>query len=381
MSRISVSPELLSWACERSGRGMHVLTERFSKLEEWIAGDALPTLKQLENFAKATRTPIGYLFLQKPPEERIPIPDFRTVANNRVERASVDLLETLYICQQRQVWYQDFARSVHEDARSFVGSVQVGDDVVKTASAIRKGLGFDIASRCLKPTWEDAMREFIAQADESGILVMVSGVAGNNNRRTLNPQEFRGFALADSHAPLVFINGADTKSAQMFTLAHELVHIWLGKSALSDAGAYAIPDHRIERWCNEVAAEILVPMNSLRIEHRPDNLLETEMRRLSKVYKVSTLVVLRRMHDLGALTREEFRGTYDMEVKKLMSIVRGPGGAYYNTQSSRLSKRFARAIFESTLEGRSSFTEAFRLLGVKKMSTFKEFGNRLGVNV
>src|ERR1700730_487444 len=90
---------------------------------------------------------------------------------------------------------------------------------------------------------------------------------GNSYRR-LDPQEFRGIALADARAPLVFINGADAKAAQMFTLAHVLAHIWLGQSALSDVTPIAAPEHDVERWCSAVAAEVLLPLDALRAEYR-----------------------------------------------------------------------------------------------------------------
>jgi len=379
MTRVRVRAEILRWACERAGFDFGELTDRIPQLPAWEQGEKQPTLKQLEGFAKATHTPIGYLFLPEPPVERVPIPDFRTVANARIDQPSPNLLDTVYLCQQRQEWYRELARFEGETPLPFIGSVPIGDDVVEAAARIRHALAFDIEERRQTPTWTDALRRFIEQADELGLLVMVSGVVGSNNTRKLDPQEFRGFALADDLAPLVFINGADTKAAQMFTLAHELVHIWLGQSALSDAQPAAVPDHKVERWCNQVAAELLVPLEAFRAAYDRHAELRAELDRLARQFKVSTLVILRRIYDAGGLTREAFWQAYKEELARLRALPKGSGGDFYLTLGARVGKRFARALVASTLEGKSSFTEAFRLLGFKKMATFRELGHSLGL--
>ena len=379
MDRIEVRPELLRWARERAGLSTEVLRRRFPKLAAWERRTAQPTLKQLENFAKATFTPVGFLFLDAPPVERVPIPDFRTIGNTRIDHPTPDLLDTIYLCQQRQEWYRDFARTMGEAPLNVIGSARLTDDVVTSAAAMRQALGFDLEEWRRLPTWTETLRRFIEQADVLGILVMVSGVVGSNNRRRLDPDEFRGFALADSLAPLIFINGADTKAAQMFTLAHELAHVWLGQSAVSDAQAIQVPDNNVERWSNQVAAELLVPLTALRDEYNPRADLQDEAERLARRFKVSTLVIFRRMHDAGGLTREQMWEAYQDEVARLRDIPRGSGGDFYLTLGARASKTFARALVTSTLEGRMSFTEAFRLLGFKKMATFREVGRSLGV--
>ncbi len=379
MSRVPVTPNLLRWARERAGYSIDALTRRFPKIEAWERGEVQPTFRQLEAFGKATHTPIGFLFLPEPPVESVPIPDFRTIANVHVDHPSPDLLDTLYLCQQRQDWYRDFAQSTHEPVLEFVGSARLGDNVVETAARMRHALGLDLEERGQLTTWADALRRFIEQADAIGVLVMVSGVVGSNNRRGLDPQEFRGFALSDPLAPLVFVNGADTKAAQMFTLAHELAHIWLGQSGVSDAEARIVPDREVERWCNRVAAELLVPLETLRDELDPRADLETELKRLARRFKVSTLVVLRRLHDAGWLSRDKLWAAYEVELTNLRALSRESGGSFYSTLGARVSKRFARALVVSTLEGHTAFTETFRMLGLKKMKTFNELGRRLGV--
>jgi Zn-dependent peptidase ImmA (M78 family) len=377
--RVDVNPDLLRWACERAGLNTQIVARRMPQLPGWEQGKTKPTLKQIERFASIVHAPLGYLFLPTPPIENIPIPDFRTVGNTHIGHPSPDLLETIYLCQQRQEWYHDFSRSIQETPCLFVGSVALDEEEITVAEKIRRTLGFDIESRRRLPTWEDALRQFLAQADEAGVLVMVNGVVGINNRRKLDHEEFRGFALCDELAPLVFINGADTKSAQMFTLAHELAHIWLGKTGLSDAGPTTFPSNVIEKWCNRVAAEILVPIDVLQKEYRPTEDLTHEMGRLARHFKVSTLVILRRIYDAGYITKDSFNAAYKEELDRLLAIIKSSGGNFYLTQAARVSKRFARALIISTLEGQTLHRDAFQLLGFTKLATFQKLGNRLGV--
>lgn len=333
--RVEVSPELLRWAHDRSGIESGTLARRFPQLESWERGEAHPTLKQLEAFASATHTPIGYLFLHTPPIERVPIPDFRTVGEF-ILQPSPDLLDTIYACQQRQDWYREFMQSSGEDPLAFVGSLQLASNIETAADAIRSALNFSIEGRRQCPTWEEALRRFIAQADSLGVLVMVNSIVGNNTHRKLDPDEFRGFALVDDLAPLVFINSADTKSAQMFTLAHELAHIWLGRSALSDNAPITRPSNEVERWCNQVAAELLVPLATVRQEYRSRAELRDELDRLAKRFKVSTLVILRRIYDAGAISHDAMREAYQQELELLRSIARREGkGTFYPTHALR----------------------------------------------
>jgi len=383
MTRVAVGPDLLRWARERAGvMQAGDLLGRFPKLPEWEAGAVQPTLKQLEAFARAVHVPVGYLFLPEPPDEPLPIPDFRTHEGRALRRLSPNLLDMIYACQERQAWYGEFSLSSRVPEADFVGGARIHQRPEDVAAAMTVRLGFDLASRAAYRSWEEALRLFIAQAERIGVLVMVSGVVLSNNHRPLDPQEFRGFALADPHAPLIFINGGDTKSGQMFTLAHELAHLWLGASALSNASGEPLDGYRREEvWCNAVAAELLVPLVAFRPALEPNEPLSSAMQRLARQFKVSTLVILRRLLDAEALSREAFDQAWLMEVERLRALTEssGGGGNFYRTTLSRVSRRFARALVESTLEGQTLYRDAFRMLGVAKTETFNTIGREVGV--
>jgi Zn-dependent peptidase ImmA (M78 family) len=382
VDRVSVAPEMLVWARKRSGRQTSDFAKRFPKLRQWESGELAPTMRQLEDFAKATHTPVGFFFLPEPPVEEVPLPDFRTFGDEEVLTPSPDLLDTVYACELRQDWYRDFAEDRGYDEVELVGSLTVDDEAQEAAARLRDLLGFGLARRVDFRTWSETLDGLRDHAEAVGVLVMINGVVGSDTHRRLNPKEFRGFALADELAPVVFINGADTKAAQIFTLAHELAHLALGGSALSRPDLAEMDmGSGVEAWCNRVAAELLVPLRSIAEEYVASPDLTTELDRLAKFYRVSTLVVLRRIYDAGLMAWNVYRPAYGAELARVLELAasRGSGGNFYNTEPIRVSRTFARALVTDTAEGRTLHRDAFRLLGFKKVSTFEELSHRLGV--
>ncbi|WP_236740227.1 ImmA/IrrE family metallo-endopeptidase [Mycobacteroides abscessus] len=381
--RIDVTPSLLEWAVERAGWDDETTQRRAPKLDDWISGNERPTLKQLESFAQATHTPFGLLFLPEPPDEPVPIPDMRTIGNTAVPRPSVDLLDTIYICQNRQEWYRDYARDHGAPVLEFVGSATADTLPTDAARAIREALDFDLSERAVFTNSDDALRQLIDRIEAIGVLVMVNGIVGGDTHRALDPEEFRGFALSDPVAPLIFVNGADTKAAQIFTLIHELAHVWLGGSALSDAAMVVRDGVAEELWCNKVAAEVLVPLAALRRDYQGE-VTPQELTRLARRYRVSTLVILKRLFDARFLGWDDYREQYETAREAAIELAKrrrgeNSGGNYYNTQPLRLSRQFARAVVASAYQGDTSFRDAFHLLGTKKHETFARLADEIGV--
>ena len=234
--KITLQPNCLRWARERAGLDTPDLAPKIGVKEEkiiaWEQSGEL-TFSQAEKLANATHTPIGYLFLPKPPVERLPVNDFRTVGTSSITQPSPALLDVVNEALRRQDWYRDYLRSNGGEPLAFVGSISPLSNIVRIADTIRAEVFWNADLRAKAKSWEDALTKQTDAVENAGILVMRSGIVGNNTSRPLSVSEFRGFALSDRYAPLVFINGRDFKAAQMFTLAHELVHIWLGIPGIS----------------------------------------------------------------------------------------------------------------------------------------------------
>jgi len=372
MDRIAINPKLLIWARERAGLDIPSLTRRFPNIAQWESGERQPTLCQLEDFASAVHIPIGYLFLSEPFEEHLPIPDLRAKDGNGMSRPGINLLDTIYLCQQRQDWFRDHVRLNGLDPLEFVGSATIEDAPEQVAKAMRKTLSFGMEAQQKLPTWKDVFYALVKKTEDVGALVMISDVVGDDKHRKLSVAEFRGFALADDLAPLIFINGADYEAGQMFILAHELAHLWLGKSGVSNPEAGKVSRLSIERWCDAVALEFLMPLAMLRQVYQSDRPIMDEVQRLSRHFNVCTPVILRRLFDAGFIDEPTLWQSYQKEMARIHNVEQSSGGRAIHT-----SKRFADAVLSSTLEGQTLFLDAFRMLGVRKTSDFCEAVRRL----
>ncbi len=373
-ARVSVKPTLLHWACERSRIDGMELAARFPKLDAWLSDEVQPTFKQLEDFARATHVPFGYLFLPEPPEEPLPIADFR-------ERSpgppSGDLLDTIYAAQRRQDWFKEYATTERLDAVEWIGRVTLKDKPAEIAARLRKLLGFEANQRKEHANWEAATKVLADRAQGLGVLVAVSGIVGSNTKRKLDAEEFRGFSLVDSLAPYVFINGADHKAAHAFTLCHELAHLALGFAGLSNEDLGEFRHEQVESWCDAVAFEILAPNDRLTTA-RDDKDVQRIAGELTRELRVSPLVAVRRVAEHSELPERVFTRCYQATVDALPKTGGGAGGNFYATALKRVGHRFARDVVASALEGNTTFTEAFRLLGVRNSTAFQELSRRLG---
>lgn len=378
MENVYIEPELFRWACERSGVPEEVLYEKFPKLDLWVSKKEEPTLRKLEEFAKATFTPLGYLFLKKPPEDTLPISDYRTSTSNKLPRPSPNLLETIRMMQRRQTWMKDILIEQGERPISFIGSVKTSDNPVNVAINIKKELKLPDAWARQFTKWEDALSQLRILIENIGILTVSNGVVGNNTHRKLNVEEFRGFVLIDQYSPLIFINGADAKAAQMFTIAHELAHVWLGSDGVFNLRAMQPANNENERFCDHVAAEFLVPAQAFLSEWHSHKANKDPFQALAYQFKVSPLVIARRALDLKQITKSEFLGFYQKYLEKEYHNKKGSeGGDFYATQSMRIGQRFGEYIVRATVEGRLLYRDAYQLTGLRG-KTFEGYMKHLG---
>ncbi|WP_241827419.1 XRE family transcriptional regulator [Salinivibrio kushneri] len=356
-----VNPELLAWARQRSGLSDAVLAKKLNvKLEriaEWELGTSRPTFKQAQNIAKHTHTPFGFLFLPEPPQESLPIPDLRTIENRELDQPSPELRDVIAQAKKKQEWYRDYLISNDFPRNQFVGSITLQTPIQVAVTTIRNAIKVGVPTT---GKWEDYQRELIEGAESAGVMVMRSGIVGSNTHRKLQVSEFRGFAITDEFAPLIFINSSDAPAARLFTLIHELAHIWLGSSGISDLGSSRRSE---ERYCNQVAGEFLVPATKLREAWSHTRSFLDNCASIAIAFHVSKLVVAKRAADINLVTSDEYSAFYRAELEKYKSSS-GTSGNFYNSARAKNSLMLSRAVVSEAKRGRMLLRDAGRLLGI-----------------
>ncbi len=377
----TLNPTVLQWARKKAGLSEENLAQKvgvkLGLVKEWEATGSIP-LDLVEKVAEKTRTAFGFLFLPEPPHPSLPIADFRRIDPSQPAVHSEELLDIIYAAQLKQNWYREYLIENGVKPLPFVGKSSIKTPSKEVASDIRATLGIGSALSAMMATWEQAWGATIEAVEEAGILVLCSGYVGTFTQRTLSVDEFRGFALSDKYAPLIFVNGADAPVARLFTLAHEIAHIWIGETGISNLERTYAAGNTIETYCNSVAAEILLPLDELRAAWQGGTNDLNEVARFSDEYKISKLVVARRAHDAGFLTESVYRDFYKLLIAQFKAKKeQGGGGIYYVNEKYQNSRRFSITIIQEALAGRETQREAMQLLGIKKDSTFRKYAKSL----
>ncbi|ELY4607634.1 ImmA/IrrE family metallo-endopeptidase [Cronobacter turicensis] len=373
-----INPNIITWAQARARVSEEDLSRatgaKIEKVLSWIRGIDKPTFSQAQKIAGRLYIPFAYLFLPEPPQELLPLPDLRTLGNRGVrEDISVDLKDTIFTVLRRQEWYKAYLQDQDASPLQFVGSVNLRTNPKDVATVMKNELGIS----GLDPagmSWEEYQRTIINAAEAAGILVMRSGIVDNNTHRPLNINEFRGFAISDPLAPIVFINLKDAPSARLFTLIHELAHLWIGESGISSASVNE--ELHVEKYCNQVAGEFLAPEASVIRLWSDQKDLEANVAYLAKYFHVSRYVIIRRAYDLGLVTYEAYQDYYRALIRQFNEN-EGGGGNFYATAQNKNSARFSKALLDEALSGRVLLRDAGKLLGVSP-NKLKKFATEIG---
>lgn len=370
MAQAFINTKMLTWARERANLSTSYIALKMKKdpelIERWENGTRPITFNEAQKFADLTHTPFGCLYLDEPTVETLPIPDRRTVGSRDID-VSAELRDTLSDVMIKIDWYKEYSIESGLDTVELVGKYNKNTAYTTLVNELRHKLRVTIPPRSGK--WEDFFSTLIKEVERNGILVMKNGVVKNNTHRPISVDDFRGFCIADKRAPVIFINNNDAKSAQLFTLIHELSHLMIGESAISDLAYQAKSSEEV--LCNAVAAEYLVPESIFKEQWVRTEDWEENIPHLINIFKVSRWVVARRALSLGYIRDDE----YLSYVRRINDKTPGGGGSYPRTQKGRISETFAKAVVTQALEGKLLLREAQRLTGIRP-SKLNEFAQK-----
>jgi len=383
-ARVAVAPSVLLWAQERSQRDDEAYAKKFKAWEDWVAGQERPTIKQVEEIARYSHLPFGVFFLDEPPKVELPIPDYRLGRTGDAAVPSQDLLDLIDVSLQRQAWFKEYAAKLGLGPAAIVRAT-IQDDPAVVAAKVAADLDFTVASRKHIRTREAARNHLRHAFEALGGLVVFTSMVGNDTHRLLDREEFRGFTLADDVAPLIVVNtNEDSLGGQFFTFFHEVGHVVLHSTGVSDEDQ-SVEGAGVEAWCNALASEVLVPAADLRSQFRGEDALTKELERLADRYLCSTLVILLKLRKLGLIVSQGFDAIYLAEAQRVQDIFAlrrtqaTGGGDFYANQPFKVGERLSRAVLADVREGGTSYTDAFRILGLRTTEQLRTYADRLGL--
>lgn len=380
------NPEIFVWAREGAGLALgdaaHALGIKVASLEDVEAGASAPSRPLLLRMAKLYRRSLLTFYLPAAPPKGDRGQDFRTVVADRTVDAEASIDALVRDLRSRQ----SVVRSILEDdedarAAGFVGCVDMSIGVEGVKKSIEQTIGFDRAEFRKQATPELAFALLRSKVERAGIFVLLIGSLGSHHS-AIPVEAFRGFAIADPIAPFIVINDQDAKTAWSFTLLHELAHLWLGATGVSAGRA----EQRIERFCNEVAAEMLVSKSEVDAVDISNLEVEAQLVAIAKIareWNVSRAMVAYRMLRAGTLAEASWQAV-DGKLREMWAAERqrekeagkAKKGApsYYVIRRHRLGHAMLDFASRSISAGTLSPVKAAQVLGVKPRSVFPLLG-------
>src|SRR5690606_8871461 len=226
--RAEINPVVLRWARETAKYSIDEAASKISvspeKLMAWESGETMPTIRQAQHLAKTYRRPFAILFLSEIPKDFQPLRDFRAIGSAPLSTGSTFIIREI---QQKQAWMSEINQDEGESPAPFIGRFSISDDPTTVSHDILQTLSITPGNYASNP-----MSEWIDHAESNGIFI--SRTSFVHPRLKLDAKEFQGFAIADPFAPFIFINSDDYDAPQLFTLVHELAHLWIDASGISN---------------------------------------------------------------------------------------------------------------------------------------------------
>ena len=376
-SKAKINPEILKWARKSAKISLEKSASAISKtcktdrIKEWESPDCkdFPTIKQVEKLARLYRRPADVFYLPFIPKDFPPLKDFR---HNKEEGLSTALIFMMREIQEKQEWLSNFLSKKKEKKLDFVGRFNINSPADVVAKDLRKTLNIGTFPSAQKP-----LKYWIEKAESKRIFISLS--SNYHTRLKLDSDMFKGFAIADKYAPFIFLNSDDWDHGQIFTLVHELAHIWIGVSGISNETelniAHSNNIHPVEKFCNEVAVKALLPDDELTVFlPNKDEITFKNISRLSRKLGVSNNALLNRALNIRLLDEEKF-DSFRKEsdniwkeylIKESLKKKSSGGPNYYVMQLRRSSKAFANIVMDFYKSGKVTGPDASRLLKVKE---------------